>query len=164
MSAVDHNDTVNNLWIYYSSNITYCIRFNYSNLLTYERNALLKKIYSYKLLLLLWLYRSLLGLASFISFWIVRTPWMGDQPVARPLTYTQNNTNRINETENHASSGIRTHDPSVWEVKSVPQTARPLYTELRTYTCFTPIRLHLNVITNSMEQSPASEATIHSLS
>jgi hypothetical protein len=42
-----------------------------------------------------------------------RTPWMGDQPVARPLP-TQNNKNRINaHPDIHNSSGIRTHDPSV---------------------------------------------------
>jgi hypothetical protein len=41
------------------------------------------------LLLLLWLYNPLLGLGSFFSFLILytvgRTPWTGDQPVARPL-------------------------------------------------------------------------------
>jgi hypothetical protein len=38
-----------------------------------------------------------------------RTPWTGDQPVARPLL-----THRTAHTaEIHASSGIRTHDPSV---------------------------------------------------
>jgi hypothetical protein len=37
------------------------------------------------------------------------TPWTGDQPVLRPLT-----THRINaQTGVHASSGIRTHDPSI---------------------------------------------------
>jgi hypothetical protein len=51
------------------------------------------------LLLLLWLYSPLLGLGRFFRFLIlytvVRTPWMQDQPVARPLptcwtTQTQN--------------------------------------------------------------------------
>jgi hypothetical protein len=43
-------------------------------------------------------------------FWTFdRTPWAGDQPVARPLP-TQENTTR---TYIHASSGIQTHDPSV---------------------------------------------------
>jgi hypothetical protein len=38
-----------------------------------------------------------------------RTPWTGDQPVARPLP-----AHTINSyTDIHASSGIRTHDPSV---------------------------------------------------
>jgi hypothetical protein len=50
----------------------------------------------------------------FFSFLIVytmgRTPWTGDQPVARPLP-----THRINvhNTDTHALSGIRTHDSSV---------------------------------------------------
>jgi hypothetical protein len=43
-----------------------------------------------------------------------RTPWTSDQAVSRPLytlrtTHTQNNAH----TDIHASSGIRTHDPSV---------------------------------------------------
>jgi hypothetical protein len=48
------------------------------------------------------------------SFYTVgRTPWTGDQPVARPLP-----THRTTQTQNictgiEASSGIRTHDPSV---------------------------------------------------
>jgi hypothetical protein len=41
------------------------------------------------LLLLLWLYSPLLGLDRFFSFLVLytvdRTPWTGDQPVARPL-------------------------------------------------------------------------------
>jgi hypothetical protein len=39
-----------------------------------------------------------------------RTPWTGDQPVARPLP-----THKTTRTQNklHAWSGIRTHDPSV---------------------------------------------------
>jgi hypothetical protein len=49
-------------------------------------------------------------LAIFFNFFILytvgRTPWTGDQPVARPLS-----THRINA-DIHASSGIRTHDPS----------------------------------------------------
>jgi hypothetical protein len=50
-----------------------------------------------------------------------KTPWTGDQPVARPLP-TQNNTkHRINVyTDIHTSNGIRTHDPSV------RATAQPL--------------------------------------
>jgi hypothetical protein len=49
---------------------------------------------------------------QFLSQTDGRTPWMRDQPVAR-LLRTQDNTNRIN-TNVHALSGIRTHDPSVW--------------------------------------------------
>jgi hypothetical protein len=42
-----------------------------------------------------------------------RTPWTGDQPVARPLP-TQDNTNRINtHTDIHALSGIQNGEPSV---------------------------------------------------
>jgi hypothetical protein len=45
-----------------------------------------------------------------------RTPWMSDQPVAKPLpkhrtTQTQNK--RIHTPNIHALSGIQTHDPSV---------------------------------------------------
>jgi hypothetical protein len=42
------------------------------------------------------------------------TPWRSDQPVARPSTYKQDNTNTINaHTDIHALSGIRTRHPSV---------------------------------------------------
>jgi hypothetical protein len=54
----------------------------------------------------------LLDLGRYFSFLMLytvgRTPCMGDQPVARPLT-----THRTKHTDIHASSGIRTHDPSV---------------------------------------------------
>jgi hypothetical protein len=64
----------------------------------------------------LWLYNPLdLGLfSSFLILYTVgRTPWTGDQLVARPLP-----TRRTTQTQNkrrdiHASSGIRTHVPSV---------------------------------------------------
>jgi hypothetical protein len=52
-----------------------------------------------------------------LSFYTVgRTPWTGDQPVARPLpkhrtTQTQNK--RIHVPNIHVLSGIRTHDPNV---------------------------------------------------
>jgi hypothetical protein len=50
------------------------------------------------------------------KLWILetvgRTPWTGDQPVTSCLR-TQDNTNRIMRTHVSASSGIRTHDPSV---------------------------------------------------
>jgi hypothetical protein len=58
----------------------------------------------------------LLNLGRFFSFLILytvgRTPWTGDQPVARPLP-TQNNTNTETHIGIHALSGIRIHDPSV---------------------------------------------------
>jgi hypothetical protein len=69
---------------------------------------------------------SLMALQPFVGPWPLlqfhnlfytggRTPWTGDQPVARPLpthrtTQTQN---KRRHTDIHALSGIRTHDPSV---------------------------------------------------
>jgi hypothetical protein len=59
------------------------------------------------------LYSPLLGLGCFFSFLIIytvgRTPWMGDQPVAKPLPTHRKNA----RTDIHALSGIRTHNPSV---------------------------------------------------
>jgi hypothetical protein len=58
------------------------------------------------------------GFATFFQFLNSihnrQTLWTGDQPVARPLP-----THRTTQTHNkhtviHTSSGIRTHDPSVW--------------------------------------------------
>jgi hypothetical protein len=65
------------------------------------------------LLLLLCLYSPLLGLGRFFSLLILyivgRTPWTRYQPIARPIP-----THRMNaHTDNHASSEIQTHDPSV---------------------------------------------------
>jgi hypothetical protein len=37
-----------------------------------------------------------------------KTPWTGDQPIAMPLLI-----HRTTHADNHASSGIRTHDLSV---------------------------------------------------
>jgi hypothetical protein len=75
--------------------------------------------YSSVSVLLLWLYSSLLGpWPLFFSFLILytvgKTPWTGDQPVARPLL-TEQHKHRINahNTDIHTLSGIRTHDPSV---------------------------------------------------
>jgi hypothetical protein len=53
-------------------------------------------------------------LFSFLILYTVgRTPWTGDQPVARPLpTHTTTQTQN-KHTDIHASSGIRTHVPSV---------------------------------------------------
>jgi hypothetical protein len=42
-----------------------------------------------------------------------RTPWTVDQPVARPLPTQDNTYTEETLTDIHASSGIRTHDPSV---------------------------------------------------
>jgi hypothetical protein len=62
---------------------------------------------------------ALVNLGRFFSCLILytvgRTPWTGDQPVARPLP-THNNTNTEETPTNiHALSEIRTHDPSVRE-------------------------------------------------
>jgi hypothetical protein len=57
-----------------------------------------------------------LGLFSFFSFLIFnkvrRIPWTGDQPVARPLPAHRTTQTQNKHTDIHASSGIRTHDPS----------------------------------------------------
>jgi hypothetical protein len=41
------------------------------------------------------------------------TPWTGDQPVIRPLPTHRKTQTQNKSTDIHASSGIRTHDPSV---------------------------------------------------
>jgi hypothetical protein len=72
------------------------------------------------LLLLQWLSSPYRALASSLWGSVIlhiqtagRTPWTSDQPVARTL-HTQDNTNtEYTQTNIHASSGIRTHDPSV---------------------------------------------------
>jgi hypothetical protein len=77
------------------------------------------------LLLLLWPYSPLLGLGLLFSYLILyivgRITWTGEQPVARPLP-----THRINvhNTDIHALSGIRTHDPSV-QASEVSSCLRP---------------------------------------
>jgi hypothetical protein len=60
----------------------------------------------------LWLHRPFLGgrFFSFLIYTVGRTPWMGDQPVSRPLPTHRRN---AHNTDIHALSGIRTHDPSV---------------------------------------------------
>jgi hypothetical protein len=61
-----------------------------------------------QLLLLLWLYSPLLGTGRFFNFLMVyivgRTPWTGDQPVARPVC-----THRTTQTQNK-----RTQTPMPW--------------------------------------------------
>jgi hypothetical protein len=54
-------------------------------------------------------------LYSFLILYTVgRTPLKGDQPVARPLpTHRTTQTHKKTHTDIHASSGIRTPDPSV---------------------------------------------------
>jgi hypothetical protein len=50
-----------------------------------------------------------------LLYTVGRTPWTGDQPVARPLpTYRTTQTqNKRTYTNIHALSGIRPYDPSV---------------------------------------------------
>jgi hypothetical protein len=59
----------------------------------------------------------LLDLGHFLSFLILytvgRTPWTGDQPVARPVPTHRTPQTRNKRTDIHALSGIRTHEPSV---------------------------------------------------
>jgi hypothetical protein len=58
-----------------------------------------------------------LNLGRFFSFLILhtvgRTPWTGNQPVARPLLAHRTTQTQDKSTDIHASSRIRTHDPSV---------------------------------------------------
>jgi hypothetical protein len=60
----------------------------------------------------LWALQCIMSIDKFYSFSIIqtigKTPWAGDQPAARPLPMQDN------QTDFHASSGIRTYDPSVW--------------------------------------------------
>jgi hypothetical protein len=46
------------------------------------------------------------------------TPWTGDQPDERPLPTQRTTQHRKTRTHIHASSGIRTHDPSVRAVEN----------------------------------------------
>jgi hypothetical protein len=61
------------------------------------------------LLLLLWLYSHPLGLGRFFSILILytvgRTPWTGDQPVARPLPTYRTTQTQNKRTDIHAFSG-----------------------------------------------------------
>jgi hypothetical protein len=64
-------------------------------------------------------------LFQFLNLYTVgRTPWEGDQPVTRPLPAHRTAQTQNKLTDIHASSGIRTHDPSVraGEDGSCPRT------------------------------------------
>jgi hypothetical protein len=51
---------------------------------------------------------------TYESIWTVgRTPWTGDRPDAKPLPTHRAAQHRKTRTHIHASSGVRTHDPSV---------------------------------------------------
>jgi hypothetical protein len=52
-------------------------------------------------------------LFSFLTL-VDRTPWTGDQLVARPLPAHDSINTKWTQTDIHASSGIRTHDPRIW--------------------------------------------------
>jgi hypothetical protein len=43
-----------------------------------------------------------------------RTPWTRDQPIARPLPAYSTTQTEYMHTDIHDSSGIQTHDPSIW--------------------------------------------------
>jgi hypothetical protein len=67
----------------------------------------------------LWLYSPLLGLGRFFSFLIIytvgRTPWTGDQPLARPLsahrtTQTQNKRKQTSMPQVGFEPTIQVHD------------------------------------------------------
>jgi hypothetical protein len=71
---------------------------------------------------------------------IGRTPWTGDQPVARPLP-----THRINaHTDIHASSGIRTDDLSIRE--SEDRSCLTLRDKCYRRNCYSPITNKLVVL------------------
>jgi hypothetical protein len=46
-----------------------------------------------------------------------RTPWMGDRPIARPLTAPGRTTQK--DEDFRASSGIRFHDSIVWSIQNI---------------------------------------------
>jgi hypothetical protein len=77
--------------------------------------------------LLLWPYASFLSLGSFftivILYMVVMTPWSGISPSQGLRFHTgQHKLNKKNSNSNsdiHASSGIRTHEPSVWTHETV---------------------------------------------
>jgi hypothetical protein len=53
-------------------------------------------------------------LFQFLDFYTVdRTPWTGDQPVARPLLVHRTARTQNKHTQTYASNRIRNHDPSV---------------------------------------------------
>jgi hypothetical protein len=91
-----YNDTIYSSWPLPST----CFKIHYS-LIILPFSGMYSKLLTASLsrLLLLWLYGPLLGIGHFFSFLtlytVSRTPWMGDQPVARPL-----HTHRATQTQN----------------------------------------------------------------
>jgi hypothetical protein len=98
------------LWFIVSS---YCMQLSHFTIPDYERKKRGGLGIGSNDYLLSWLYSPLLGLGRYFSFLLIytvgRSPWTRDQPVARPLP-----THGINahNTDIHAFSRIRTHDPS----------------------------------------------------
>jgi hypothetical protein len=81
-----------------------------------------------KISIYLSVYLSIYGSAAlFVGLWplfsflilytICRTPWTGDQSVAMLLPTHRTTQTQNKRTDIHASSGIRSHDPSVWAGK-----------------------------------------------
>jgi hypothetical protein len=65
-----------------------------------------------------WLYRPLMGPGHFFFSFVIlytvgRTPWKRISPSQGRYLHTEQHKYRIN-VDIHVSSGIRTHDPSVW--------------------------------------------------
>jgi hypothetical protein len=95
-----------------------------------------------------------------ILYIVVRAPWNGDQPVARPIP-THRTTQRINaHTVNHTSIGIRTHDPSVRGERRrfMSQTEWPLWSSfvwdmLRQLNCTRWLHTYTELIISSTRQN-----------
>jgi hypothetical protein len=90
----------------------------------WQSSLILEEVLHFLLHLYLYDCIALVDLGIFFSFLILysvgRTPWTGDQSVARPLP-----THRTTQTQSKCTQismplmGIRTNDPSVWEAKAV---------------------------------------------
>jgi hypothetical protein len=83
--------------------------------------------------ILLWIYSPLLNLDRFFSLLILhtvgRTPWTGDQPVARPLATLRTTQTQDKRTQTPClewDSNPRSQRSSEWR-QFMPQTARPLW-------------------------------------
>jgi hypothetical protein len=86
-------------------------------------------------------------------------PWMGDQPLTRPLP-----THRATHTDIHASSGIRTRNPVLGQVKTVralgsAATVIRIFIHLLFILSLLMAQPVLLTITDSMELSTTQEAT-----
>jgi hypothetical protein len=92
-----------------------------------------RRLFRTYIFILFWLYNSLLDIGRFFSFLILytvgRTPWTGDQLIARPL-----HTHRTTQTKN-TLSGIRTHDLSVRASEDSSCLSPRGHWDRRTYPC-----------------------------